>query len=63
MTPTSSLAIHRIANRLGANQALGDIVERVARKCREFEWAWKYYISLYHRNMRFLTIKEMFTST
>ena len=52
-----------IANRLGANQALGDIVERVARKRREIDWAWKYYISLYHRNMRFLTIKEMFTST
>jgi len=62
MTPISSLAIHRIANRLGANQALGDIVERVARKRREIEWAWKYYISLYHRNMRFLTIKEMFRS-
>ena len=34
-TPMSRMAIRAIANRLGANQAPGDIVERAARKCRE----------------------------
>jgi hypothetical protein len=29
------MAIRAIANRLGANQAPGDIVERAARKCRK----------------------------
>jgi hypothetical protein len=35
------MAILAIANRLGANQAPGDVVERAARECREVDSMWK----------------------
>jgi hypothetical protein len=36
--PTRHITVLAIANRLGANQALGDIVERVARVWRVSGW-------------------------